>query len=75
MMMRESNPIYDLWKHFPVNSELNKHIVSVHEEEYSFRCEICDYSFSLMSKMNKLVESVHEEEIHLDVRFVSSVFL
>ena len=41
---------------------MNKHVLSVHEEENPFRCEICDYSFPLKSKMNKHVVSVHEED-------------
>ncbi len=56
-------------------SKMNKQVVSVQEEENTFGCEICDYSFPLMCKINKHVVSVYEEEIHLDVRFVTAVFL
>ena len=47
---------------FPLNSKMNKHVVSVHKEVKPFRCEICDYICSLNSKMNKHVVLVHDDE-------------
>ena len=45
-----------------MNPDLNKHIVSVHEEEKHFRCQICNKDFDVKLDLNKPIESVHEGE-------------
>ena len=42
------------------NSDLNKHVESVHEESKPFKCKICDYKSATKGNLKRHIESVHE---------------
>ena len=55
---------------------MKTHAASVHEEKKPIKCDICDYSCSVISTLKKLVVSVHEERrSQSNVTFVITVVL
>ena len=38
---------------------MKTHVASVHERKKPFKCDICDYSFSLKNTMKRHVMTVH----------------
>ena len=47
---------------FTVESDLNKHIASVHEVKKPFECKICYAVFDLKNDMDNHIASIHEKE-------------
>ena len=43
---------------------MTKHIASVHNAKKSFKCDICDHSFSKKSNLKKHIGKVHEIKKH-----------
>ena len=54
---------------------MKQHILSVHEDNKPFKCDICDFMSSLKSNLNRHVASVHEEKSHSNVRYVTTTVL
>jgi hypothetical protein len=46
---------------FATNKQLKYHMLSVHEEEKPFNCNLCDYSSVTKSNLNRHVSDVHED--------------
>ena len=39
---------------------LNKHLLSVHEDEKPYKCAVCEYKYSQENDFTKHIESVHD---------------
>ena len=46
---------------FATNKQLKYHMLSVHEKEKPFNCNLCDYSSVTKSNFNRHVSDVHED--------------
>ena len=47
-------------KVFSQKSNLNIHMLSVHDGKKVFQCKICEQRFSEKGSMNRHIESIHE---------------
>ena len=52
--------------------ELKNHVVSAHEGNKPFKCEVCNHRFSRESDLKKHVASVHEGKDDSNVKFVNT---
>ena len=46
---------------FATNKQLKYHMLSVHEKEKQFNCNLCDYSSVTKSNLNRHISDVHED--------------